>query len=76
MDYEKNLKQKALDDLQEEPDTSGKKIRLEQNEQNQEEESKSLSEHLDFRRSKHLKNITILHLCYICLGGMNRRICT
>ena len=28
MDYEKNLKQKAVDDLQEEPDTSGKKIRL------------------------------------------------
>ena len=28
MDYEKRLKQKSADDLQEEPDTSGKKIRL------------------------------------------------
>ena len=28
IDYEKNLKQKTVDDLQEGPDTSGKKIRL------------------------------------------------
>ena len=28
MDYEKNLKQKTVDDLQQEPDASGKKIRL------------------------------------------------
>ena len=38
MGYEKSLKQKAVDDLQEEPDTSGKKDKtFEQNEQYQEE---------------------------------------
>ena len=34
-----------------------------------------LSVQLDFLRSEHLRNITILHLCYIDLGGINRGIC-
>ena len=34
-----------------------------------------LSVQLDYLRSEHLGNITILHLCYIGLGGMNRGIC-